>query len=919
MALVRKYQNNFTAGELSPGVSARTDLSKYGSGCAELVNGIVLPHGGVTKRPGTLLVDSLPGKGLLLPFTYSVDQTYALVFFGKPEEEHAFMRIYADGAVLLVPGTANTYEIETPYAPEDLGKLKFVQSADTMFFAHPHYPVYKLARFGTADWRFSELVFKPNIQPPSALSVSATKFSDSSGTYVKTTADYVVASVDAQEVESLPCEPVTADILSTWPSGARVNLAWEPVVEAVRYEVYKNTRGYYAWIGSTKDLEFTDDNIEGDDTLGPKEYRDPFHGYNAPEGTYITGGSNAEVPAGQIIMRFAYGNNSGVIGVASPPITTNKALEDIEVTIPRQADVDRYYAYWTTDESTPWVAACVGEYEGSEMKFTNVAIQGSVSVNVLKGDAEFTMSAIVEGQEGRAAPAIARNVTPLGALAWVSYRFTWTAVPEAERYVLYRRTKLLGDESWAPWTRYSIDAKDANGKDITSFTISLTTWETLAENGDPIENSVRFKPYQQPYLDYTPKDVPDNFPGAIGLYQQRLVFGRSDAEPQTVWLSETGSFDSMAVATPLRDDSAITATVDTRQMNEIRHFIALRDMLMLTSGAEFKMQSGSANGAITPTSIAFPIQSYWGVSDLPPIVSGTSILLVQNSNRHVRDLQYTLQEDGYSGNEVSILAEHLFDADIVDWAYQQSPYSTVWVCLANGKLLTFTYMREQEIWAWSRHESSGGKFISVTSIREGAQDSIYYLVERDGRFFVEYQIPRSYGDRIENAFYVDCGLRYDGDPIQHVTGMEHLAGKEIAVLADGSALLGVTVSADGSFDLQAPARRIAAGLPYTFRLKTLDPEIRSEEGPTTGEKKAVVRAVLYLRETRNFRIGPDDNLMVEAKLPTQKLWDSPPPLFTGVLNIPMPGAHREEATLTIVATDPVPCTILGLNKYISIG
>lgn len=916
MALVRKYQNNFTAGVLSPGVSARTDISKYSSGCAELENGIVLTHGGVTKRPGTLMIDTLPGRGILFPFTYSVDQTYALVFFDKPDAQHAFMRVYADGGVLLVPGTEDIYEIETPFAPEDLAKLKFVQSADTMFFVHPKHPVYKLARFSTADWRFSELLFKPNIQPPAALSVSATGFSDSSGTYVETTADYVVASVDAREVESLPCEPVTADTLSTWPAKARVKLSWEPAAGAVRYEVYKNTRGYYSWIGSTKETKFTDDNIEGDDTLGPKEYRDPFHKYNAPSGAYLTGGNTAETPAEQIIMRFAYGNASGAIGVASEPIQTDKALEDIEVNIPLQSDADTYYAYWAADETSPWTAVCVEPIStGAKLNSVTVA-NGSSGGAYLTSTEEFTFAAVVDGQESRSAPVILKE--KMKYRKPYKYTFKWGAIADAESYLLYKRTQ-QSDGAWGPWTRYTLAAKTDAGADVVSKTLTATQWDAAAETGDPVENVLRFKPYQQPYLDYVPKDTPDNFPGAIGIYQQRLVFGRTDAEPQTVWLSETGSFDSMAVATPLRDDSAITATIDTRQMNEIRHFIALRDMLMLTSGAEFKMQSGSANGAITPTSIAFPIQSYWGVSDLPPIVSGTSILLVQNSNRHVRDLQYTLQEDGYSGNEVSILAEHLFDADIVDWAYQQSPYSTVWVVLANGKLLTFTYMKEQEIWAWSEHRSSGGKFISVTSIREGAQDSIYYLVERDGRFFVEYQVPRSYGDRIEDAFYVDCGLQYEGEPIQHVTGMEHLAGKEIAVLADGSAFLGVTVGDDGSFDLQAPARKISAGLPYTFRLKTLDPEIRSEEGSTTGEKKSVVRAVLYLRETRNFRIGPDDNLMVEAKLPTQKSWDSPPPLFTGVLNVSMPGTHREEATLTIVATDPVPCTILGLNKYISIG
>jgi hypothetical protein len=355
-------------------------------------------------------------------------------------------------------------------------------------------------------------------------------------------------------------------------------------------------------------------------------------------------------------------------------------------------------------------------------------------------------------------------------------------------------------------------------------------------------------------------------------------------------------------------------------MNEIRHFIPLRDMLMLTSGAEFKISSGDAAGAVTPTSIRFDIQSYWGSSDVPPIVSGTSILLAQNSGRVVRDLHYQLAEDGYSGNEVSILAEHLFDAPIRDWAYQQEPFSTVWVCLENGKLLTFTYMREQEIWAWSEHESSGGEFRSVSAIREGEEDNAYFLVRRDGRYFVEYQLRRNYGDDIRDAHYVDSGLQYRGDtPIQHVTGLEHLAGKSIVALADGSVVRGVVVGEDGSFDLPFPATHISAGLPYTMRIKTVDPEIRSDVGSTAGESKSVVRAIFRLRETRGLWAGPDDSAMVMAKQSAPTMFGEPPPLTTGELSMALPGKHGEACSIIIEQRDPLPATVLALTTWVSVG
>lgn len=689
MAVVRKHQNSFTSGVLSPGVLARVDLQKYADGCQQMVNGVVYAHGGVSNRPGTLYVDTLPGDGLMIPFVYSVTQTYVLVFFDKGSE-HAYMRIYKDGGVVAEDGAV--VEIETPYAFSEVRKIRFAQSADTMFLAHPGHRPHKLTRSSHTEWTFSPIDFMPAISAPTNLTVKASGFSDESDTYYATTTDYKVSAVNDREVESVPSEAVTADTLSTWPNKAKVELTWGAVEGAVRYEVYKNVRGWYEWIGSAETNKFKDDNIEGDDGTGPKENRDPFDGEN-------------------------------------------------------------------------------------------------------------------------------------------------------------------------------------------------------------------------------------NYPGAVGIYQQRLVFGRSNSEPQTVWFSETGSFDSMAVAQPLRDDSAITATVDSKQMNEIRHFIPLRDMLMLTSGAEFKISSGDTNGAVTPTSIKFDIQSYWGCSDVPPIVSGTSVVMVQNSGKVVRDLHYQLSEDGYAGNDVSILAEHLLDSPIRDWAYQQSPFSTIWICLESGKLLTFTYMRDQEIWAWSEHESVDAAYRSVSVIREGDEDGAYFLVKRGDTFFVEYQKRWNYGDDARRAHYVDCGLQYEDEnaPIQHVTGMEHLAGREIVALADGSVVRGITVAPDGSFDLPFPASYISAGLPYTMRVVTVDPEIRAESGSIAGEPKSVVRAILRLRETRGLWVGPNDKDMVAIKQNPPATFGAPPALVSGEVAISLPQRHGTEYSVTIEQRDPLPATVLALTTWISVG
>ena len=488
MATVRKYQNNFTTGVMSPGVYSRVDLAKYSAGAKRIVNGIVLAHGGISNRPGTGMVDELPGPGLLFPFTYSVEQSYVLAFYDpNPSDEtphFAKMRIYKDGGVVADPITGLVVEVTTPYYPADLAKLKFTQSADTLFIAHPRYPVKKLARSDHHVWTFSDLSFSPTISPPAWRTgyPSATGFDAGQGSAL--TIYYKVTAVDAREMESNPGLERSVSIRSVWKEGAVVTLKWYSVKGAARYEVYKNVRGYYTWIGSSSKLEFKDDNIEGARSLGPKDERNPF--------------TPPAIPTGVILSKDS---------------------------------ADQGYV-------------------------------ASVRIS----------SVSVDGQES-----IASDVKTVGA-DYTLTKIKWNNMPRASTYRVYVR---LGDQ--AEWNYFeALPSYEANTTEATLADIPEDEWRI----GNPPDTSIVY------------------YPGAVGIYQQRLVLGRTDVEPQTIWMSESGAFNSFAVATPIRDDSAITVTVDSKQMNEIRHFVPLRDVLMFTSGAEFLMSAGRNADAVTPTSIS---------------------------------------------------------------------------------------------------------------------------------------------------------------------------------------------------------------------------------------------------------------------------------------------------------------------------
>jgi hypothetical protein len=146
--------NSFISGELTPELDGRTDLKAYNTGCSSIRNMKVLPTGGVTKRSGTYYISETkdstkPVK--LIPFEYSTTQAYVLEF------GHEYIRFYTDGGQVTLSGSA--YEIASPYNGNDVSKIKYVQSADTMYLVHPDYPVRKLERYGAANWLLTDVDF----------------------------------------------------------------------------------------------------------------------------------------------------------------------------------------------------------------------------------------------------------------------------------------------------------------------------------------------------------------------------------------------------------------------------------------------------------------------------------------------------------------------------------------------------------------------------------------------------------------------------------------------------------------------------------------------------------------------------------------------------------------------------------------
>lgn len=265
------------------------------------------------------------------------------------------------------------------------------------------------------------------------------------------------------------------------------------------------------------------------------------------------------------------------------------------------------------------------------------------------------------------------------------------------------------------------------------------------------------------------------YPGEVEFYSDRLIFAGSAAQPQTLWMSKTGAYDQMGRSTPLVDDDAITLTINARQINSIKELLPLSNLIVMTTSGEWKLTTG-ADEVVAPGKVGFKPQSYHGASGLPAQVSGNTGVFVQARGKIIRDISFDFTQDGYIGNDLTLYASHLVQPyELVDIAFQQAPYSAVWLVRDDGALISLTYLREQEVVGWALHETDG--FVeAVCTVPEEVGNAVYVTVRRTiegvDRTFVERLDDRILDDQ-RDAFCVDSGLTFDG---RLVTGTIVLTG-----------------------------------------------------------------------------------------------------------------------------------------------
>lgn len=254
-----------------------------------------------------------------------------------------------------------------------------------------------------------------------------------------------------------------------------------------------------------------------------------------------------------------------------------------------------------------------------------------------------------------------------------------------------------------------------------------------------------------------------NDPIAVTYDQQRKVYAGSNLYPETFWMSKPGQFKNFDISDPIQPSDAITGTLVSRQVNNIKYMVSMPGgLIMLTGGGAWQVSGGSAGAVLSPSTITATPQAYNGCADVEPLTINYDILYVQQKGTVVRDLSYSFYTNIYTGADLSVLSNHLFTGySIKEWIYAEEPYKIVWAVRSDGALLSLTYLKEQEVFGWAKHETQG-RFQSITSIQEGQENAVYVVVQRsiNGSLisFIERLHSRLMPYGSEDAFFVDSGL-----------------------------------------------------------------------------------------------------------------------------------------------------------------
>jgi len=402
------------------------------------------------------------------------------------------------------------------------------------------------------------------------------------------------------------------------------------------------------------------------------------------------------------------------------------------------------------------------------------------------------------------------------------------------------------------------------------------------------------------------------YPGAVSFFENRLLWAGSDTYPDTLWGSVVDDYENHLAGT--NDDDAYSFTLAGRQVNKIQWIEDGDSLFIGTAGAEWILGSRGSSAPVTPTNVDARLQTSHGSANVQPIQIGQEVLFVQRDGKRMRELLFSFETDALNATDLNVLAEHIATSGIKQVDYQLHPYSTVWCVTNDGKLLGLTFLKEQKVIAWHEHTTGlNGLFESVAVIPNipDNTDDVWVIVKRTvngstKRFVEKMETMFDASDLTSESFlFMDAGIKYDGVSTATITGLDHLNGETVSVVADGLQQADKTVFG-GSITLDSAASHVAVGVHTNAVAQLMKIEAGGGlSGTAQIRAKKIVSVGLRFNKTYNFSLGPSetDTDNYENKFTSGELYSG------DFEKVDYPEGWETDGHITVVQDKPFPMTL----------
>jgi hypothetical protein len=421
----------------------------------------------------------------------------------------------------------------------------------------------------------------------------------------------------------------------------------------------------------------------------------------------------------------------------------------------------------------------------------------------------------------------------------------------------------------------------------------------------------------------------NGWPERVTFHQQRLVYGSTTLKRQTIWMSKAGSFHDFGTSGTLVDSDGVSFTLDSGTQNKIKWMVSAKGLYAGTMGNEWTV-TGSSQNALTPTNILAQRQTSKGSEGIKPLAIDDRTLFVEQFGRSVNEFVYNYSLDysgGFETNNITILAPHLTEFySITSWAYQATPYSIIWSVRGDGKLLGLTYQRQHKVIGWHHHDTLGA-FLSVSAIPGSYRETtVWAAVKRilpgGTKYYIEQMDTVFNSEEAEWARFLDSFITYLDVPATVFTGLSHLEGLSVSIIADG-AIIPDQVVASGTVTLPYAASHVTIGLSYVSEVVPCVPDIDLKDGTALGRMQQICCLDVELFRTVGLTVGRYINGGTEKtediifRTPTDPLGGALP-LYTGIKRISFVEGWDSRTLYFLRKSDPLPLTILGVMDVVEV-